>query len=209
MNLITLENKYDVAQFANRWCEEKTLETNAQAIYLPAGNTPIELYKKWEEERPEYLQHQTFIQIDDVISKPAQGIFESFFKEKLPSYQHQFNWIKDNKKMQAEVAILGLGLNGHIAFHEPHLPDNFSYGEVSLSQGTIKHLKLEKDAKGFSYGLGSFLKCQAILLIVTGKKKSHIFKKFLAADSQLPASKLKHHQDITVLCDRSASSPVS
>ena len=202
MELKVLADQIEVAQFAHEWVTQKVNTTKANSLYLPAGETPKELYKLWEDESPDFLKHLNFIQIDDVRSGKKAGTFKKFFLENLPSLTQQFIWIEEKQKYQAKLALLGLGLNGHIAFHEPELPDDFSFQEVSLSVKSIKTLGLEEGAKGFSYGIKDFLNCEAILLMVTGENKKAILKRLLDKDPTITASKLLGHSGLTLVCDQ-------
>lgn len=139
------------------------------------------------------------IQIDDVVTGSKAGIFRSFFESNLPNYKNQITFISGGAKSQADLGILGLGLNGHVAFHEPHIGKNFAFGEVELSEKTISTLGLEKNAKGVTYGLDSFLRTKALLLIVSGEGKESVFKRFLEKDPSLPVSETQNHNDLTVL----------
>ena len=70
-------------------------------------------------------------------------MFEHFLRSTLPSFVEQIKWVSQRNFKQADAAILGLGLNGHIAFHEPELPETFSWGEVKLSEQTKKSLEMQ------------------------------------------------------------------
>lgn len=204
MNLVKLANKTDVAKYASEWCSTLVSEQSIRSFYIPAGGTPKELYHLWETEKPNFLSDLDLIQIDDVISGTKSWMFENFFKQELPSYLDQIHWIKQREPLQADAAILGLGLNGHIAFHEPELPNDFAYGEVELSEQSRLTLDLEDGTKGLSYGLGSFLKCQAIIMLVTGHAKKEVLTRLINADKSLPATGLIGHKNLTIVCDQEA-----
>ena len=99
------------------------------------------------------------------------------------------------------MAILGLGQNGHVAFHEPSLNTNFFSGCLKLDLETTKRLGLEPETRVVSYGLNAFLKSKAILLIVRGETKKTIFTQVMQANCKLPAAFLLKHYDVTVVVD--------
>lgn len=204
MNFINLENKDSVAKFCNDWCKTQVLDYNIKSFFIPAGSSPIALYQLWEETKPSYLEDCDFFQIDEVITGDKNGLFKKFFKQYLPSYEEKISWITDGQNHRAEAAILGLGLNGHIAFHEPTLSPLFEFGEVDLDAQTKITLGLEDNAKGLTYGLGSFLKCKSILMIVTGSNKSDILKALLEESLDIPAKQLLSHKNFTIVCDKAA-----
>ena len=91
-----------------------------RSFYLPAGNTPVPLYKHWESCQPEFLGKSQLIQLDEVINGEQKGVFAKFFADHLPTWSQKIEKpILEYR--QAEVAILGLGKNGHLGFHEPDL----------------------------------------------------------------------------------------
>ncbi|RJX41469.1 glucosamine-6-phosphate deaminase [Paenibacillus pinisoli] len=112
----------------------------------------------------------------------------------------------------ADIQLLGLGHNGHIAFNEP---------DEHLSAGThvvkLKEETLEANARFFAsidevpkeaytMGIGSILKANTILLVVRGSDKANIVKEALTGPitTKVPASLLQTHPRVTVLLDREA-----
>lgn len=183
------------------WCSEindllsKYLPKSGR-LFLPAGNTPIPLYEHWEETKPGFLKDSTLIQIDEVC---GTKMFESFFRSHLPSYIQQFEWI-DIANKTADVALLGIGENGHVGFHEPGIPPDFKGGEVELALQTTLALNLDLDkAKGLTYGLGSFMECDAVILAVRDRKKKPIVDRILQGDETLPASTFFHHKNAHIV----------
>lgn len=202
MNIIYLKDSKAIADYAFEWSEKKVSEYQADSFYLPAGNTPIPLYLLIERNKPKWLKDKTLVQIDDILTGPQKGIFNKFFQKHLPSYHKDIISPKLHHPLQADLAILGLGSNGHIAFHEPHLPDDFEYGEVKLASQTKKDLILSDDTKGITYGAKKLMESKAILLIIVGKSKKEILSK-LKKGLKCPASLLLNHQDLTIICEES------
>lgn len=204
MNQLTCEET-DFGQAASKWCLDSIQKHHAQSIYIPAGNTPIALYKIWQNEQPAYLRNKTLVQIDDVLTGRSKGLFKTFFEEHLPSHTNQIEFIHAAGH-QADLAILGLGLNGHVAFHEPGVPEHFYSGCVKLTEITRKNLDLEDPTWGITYGAEAFLRTKAILMMVSGKSKREVVKRLLNRDATLPATRLLSHPNFTLLCDRAAIS---
>ena len=192
-----------VACFAHEWIEREINENQAQSIFIPAGKTPIGLYQHWERNRPAYLERVKLLQIDEVITGPQKGVFKTFFRQYLPTYFKNIQWIGEQENV-ADLAILGLGKNGHIAFHEPGLPHDFTMGCVKLDQTTCKNLKAGKNAWGHTYGLGALMKCKKILMIVLGENKNKILERLLSRDPLVPAVQLLEHPGFEIVCDKSA-----
>lgn len=200
MELVTIKTPDELVLASHKWCESRVKSVNAKSLYLPAGNTPTPLYKFWESTKPAYLTGKRLLQIDDVLTGPQQGVFRRYFEDNLPSYKPQLIGI-DQADETADLAILGFGLNGHVAFHEPGLPEQFFSGCLKLSEESTKTLGLNETTWGLTYGLGAFMKTKAALLIVSGAKKKPMFERFLKEDRTFPAAFLKAHRDLTVLVD--------
>ena len=209
MKLIHCQDELEIVQKANSWCQEKTSEYQSTSIYLPAGETPKKLYANWEKERPNFLNGQSLLQIDDVIGHSTKaGIFRQFFIQNLPSFKKQLLPLGEEAQ-PADLGILGLGTNGHVAFHEPGVPFDFSFGQVLLSDETCDNLRIERKSYGLSYGVGSFLNCKALLLIVRGEKKRSALEDIVSAKPQTPAGQLKCHEDLTILVDKFSLGEIS
>lgn len=198
MQLFTFSNQDKMHDWIEKWCEDSFKETGAKSIYLPAGLSLSALYQSWRNNPPKYLENIALYPVDDIIEGPQKDVFKKFFLNQLPHYQHQLRWPKKTAH-QAELAILGLGRNGHVAFHEPHVPWDFSFGEVQLDKTTCAQLGLKESAKAITYGLGSFLKCKKILLVVSGEGKKEIFQKVLDGDTTLPATQLLKHPQLSIV----------
>lgn len=200
MKKTIVQDQKEWALCASSWLEEKQKTYKANSLYIPAGETPKLLYQDWESRKPDFLRSLRMIQIDDVQDGPKKNLFKGFFYEELPSYADQIEYF-DQGQTQADLGILGLGLNGHVAFHEPGLPANFYSGCVRLQQETRKNLSLAENTWGKTYGAGAFYLCKALLIIVRGLGKKSILDKVLRADSDIPAATLMSHSDLTIITD--------
>lgn len=101
-----------------------------------------------------------------------------------------------------DFALLGLGPNGHIGFHEPSLNQtNFLGGKVNLSDESFRRVSGAPSRSAYTFGASSFLMAERIILIASGAQKKAIFEQFLAnpESASLPASLLKKHPNFTVL----------
>jgi 6-phosphogluconolactonase/glucosamine-6-phosphate isomerase/deaminase len=158
------------------------------------------LYRSWEKSGAPFSDQVRLLQVDEVLTPQGPGIFQKFFQESLPSYQNQFDYIQAADQW-AQLTLLGLGTNGHVAFHEPGLPAPFFSGCLELNAETTQRLKLPSQARVVTYGLNAFMRSQGILLLVRGEGKRTILKEILKSDCQLPAAKLKAHHDLCILTD--------
>lgn len=185
---------------AVRWLEANLDKYHPKKVFLPAGNTPIPLYRAMEERPLKQLQGVKLLQVDEVLTGPKAGTFKAFFESHLPSFTDQFEWIEDATSI-AELSILGVGLNGHVAFHEPGLPANFSAGCLKLTPTTCEVLGVNGPTWGVSYGAETFMRSQAILVLVRGENKRSILKQALQPGSVLPAAEIFKHPRVTLITD--------
>lgn len=202
MKKIVSQEQSAWVQQASDWLQQKKMQYNAQSVYLPAGETPKKIYSYWQEHQPQFIDSLKLIQIDDVMTGQQTHVFRSFFKDYLPYKAEQIEYFETGSS-QADLGILGLGMNGHVAFHEPDLNPKLYSGCVKLQDITIKNLNLEPGTWGKSYGAGAFNQCKALLIIVSGEKKKDILLQTLKQpnSAHIPASLLLNHPDVTVLTD--------
>jgi 6-phosphogluconolactonase/glucosamine-6-phosphate isomerase/deaminase len=203
MELVVCDSTEAFIRSASDWCRDHVASSQAKSIFVPAGRTPIGLYEHWEKVRPDYLRGLRLLQIDDVLTGGQRGVFREFFETHLPGFGAGFQVIETADEI-ADLALLGLGLNGHVAFHEPGLESSFFSGCVRLSETTCSSLGLEAGTWGLTYGAGAFLRTKGILMMVQGESKRAILSRLLARDPGLPAAALVDHPDFTILADRAA-----
>lgn len=113
-----------------------------------------------------------------------------------------------------DIQILGIGENGHIGFNEPSEElDLFTHTE-KLTPSTIDanarffEKKEDVPTSAITMGIGSIFKAKHIILIATGIKKAPIMKTFQNSKitTQIPASLLKLHPNVTIILDEEAAS---
>lgn len=199
MEIKVCKDPQDWTKAAHDWCADSIARLHVKNIFVPAGNTPLPLYRYWSDARPDYLAGRRLLQVDDVLTGPKAGMFKRFFEEHLPQHQSQLVGLGDGART-AELCLLGLGLNGHVAFHEPEVAPDFYSGCVKLSRTTCDNLGVDQGTWGISYGVSAFLKSQAILLLVRGEQKRGILNEVLSG-STCPAGWLKDHEQLTILTD--------
>lgn len=110
----------------------------------------------------------------------------------------------------ADVCILGMGMNGHLALNEP---GNYlrPYAHVAqLSDRSLTHSMLEesqeKPAYGLTLGIAEILASRKIIFLVSGNGKEELFRKFMEQKitTVIPATMLWLHRDVHCLVDKSS-----
>lgn len=108
-----------------------------------------------------------------------------------------------------DLMVLGMGTNGHIGFNEPCGYLLAGTHVASLTESTKKNNARffasvdEVPTVALTMGMGSILQAKKILLIINGEPKKSALKEFLTGKitTELPASFLHLHKDVTVLSD--------
>ena len=112
-----------------------------------------------------------------------------------------------------DLQILGIGANGHIAFNEPGDSLSFETDVVELTEQTRRANSgkfsdmSSVPKKAITMGMGTILSADKILLLINGEKKARAVEELAERKltTDLPASFLHMHDDVTVLLDREAA----
>lgn len=181
------------------WTWLHTEVSMGDRLFLPAGNTPLPLYRRCIAEPTPLLKSLRMMQIDEIISGPMKGFFRQFLEKEMAPFIRQMEWV-DSGSSYADVAILGVGINGHVAFHEPFLPKGFTSGCVLLSSEIQDYLELRDPTWGLTYGVNTFLRAKKILVLARGERKRKILNQALR-DGNLPISWILEHPNVTLITD--------
>lgn len=110
-----------------------------------------------------------------------------------------------------DLAILGLGVNGHLGFNEPPSDASSPTRTVHLSPDTLASNATYWDDRpvptgAITAGMGVILSARRILLLVSGSQKAPVLDRLLESDPDpwLPASQLHAHPNTVLLADRAA-----
>jgi glucosamine-6-phosphate deaminase len=115
-----------------------------------------------------------------------------------------------------DLQILGIGQNGHIAFNEPDENLIAVTHLTGLTQSTIEANSRffasadEVPKQALTMGMGSILKAKKIVILANGANKSKAVAELLNDNitTSNPATMLKVHPDVTLICDKEAFSAV-
>ncbi|GGC21982.1 glucosamine-6-phosphate deaminase [Parapedobacter defluvii] len=111
-----------------------------------------------------------------------------------------------------DLCVLGLGVNGHIAFNEPSDGLQAACHVAELSSQSLQHAMVAgmspKPAYGYTLGMADILQAKQVILLITGKNKENAARGLLSGKitSHLPASFLSLHPNACCLIDRQAVS---
>jgi glucosamine-6-phosphate deaminase len=194
------------------------------SICLAAGNTPTGTYRELIRlQRIESLDfsNATFFYLDDYVGL-REGHRESFrcyldHELFLPGHVDPAHVYAPDVQYEEtirqcggiDLLICGIGKNGHLAFNEPGSPVDSRTRIVDLSESTVEGLrgKFRPDEiprRAITMGLATIMEARQILLLANGPEKAGVLSRALTGPvtTDIPASVLQRHSDVTVLTDR-------
>ena len=234
MNVIVCENCDEMSAKAFEVMKEVVAKGNV-VLGLATGSSPVGLYqcmiKDHEENGTSYKSIRTY-NLDEYvgIDRDNAQSYYTFMKENLfdhididPENTHvPYGNCKEDceayeaqlDKVSIDLQLLGIGRNGHIGFNEPGTSFDELTHIVDLTPSTIEANarffdndmnKVPKQA--ISMGIGTIMKSKKILLVASGKDKAEAVKAMVEGPvtTDMPASALQNHPDVTVVVDKEAA----
>ena len=201
---------------------------------LPTGSTPLDMYEELARRATASeidLSRATAFAIDELQGVPREhpATNASYLARALAAIPLRALRVMDSAASDPEaecarfaalvdsaggldLAVLGIGRNGHLAFNEPG----------STFDSRTRHVRLEDSTRepyvryfgsldatpafGLTIGMAELLTARELLLLVTGAGKAAIVARSLEGviSEDVPASALQRHANATVLLDRAA-----
>ena len=114
----------------------------------------------------------------------------------------------------ADIQLLGIGHNGHVAFNEPADYFDPATHKVALSERTIeansRFFDSADDVPRFAVtmGIGGIMSAKTVLLVASGKDKAEAVRAAVKGPvtPQVPASILQFHPNAIIVADEDALS---
>jgi len=232
MEWIKFDSADDLAEKAFALVKQTIKKPNA-VIALPTGYSPVPLYQKIVSEVNKgtiSFRNVIAFTLDEYvgISKDDPASFYNFIKTNLfnhidipPEHIHTPNGNADDLVSECRryddlidrygpinLAILGVGKNGHIAFNEPGDDWDQKTHIVTLSTSTRKanakyFIGREVPTKAITMGIRTILSAEKILLLVVGRKRRAV-KALMSGkiNPKWPVTSLRLHDDVTVIVDK-------
>jgi glucosamine-6-phosphate deaminase len=222
--------------------DEAVHDRPAGVLALPTGNTPIEMYAQLVDlqrrRRTDWSRVTTF-NLDEYVgvSPDHPESYAYFMQQHLfgqlrppPASRNLPNGPAPDPQAEAEryeaaianaggidLAVLGIGTNGHIGFNEPGdaLIAPTHVAEIADETWERNFPALARDGsaeaprqfrRAYTMGIGTILQARSILLLASGAAKRVVLRAALEGPvtTRNPASFLQLHPDVTILCDRAA-----
>lgn len=234
MELIIVKDQQEGAKKAFQIFEE-AIANGAKVLGLATGSTPLALYQEMKDSNLDF-SNLVSINLDEYVgldetdpNSYRQFMQDNLFNEK-PFKQ---SFVPNGKNMNEEevtaeydrilaehpvdLQLLGLGVNGHIAFNEPGTPFDKTTHKVSLTQDTIdankRFFEKEEDVPRYAYTMGpkSIMAAKKVVLLAFGEGKADAVKGMVEGPvtEDMPASILQNHPDVIVIVDEAAASKLN
>ena len=223
MNKVTMFSTYEkLSKYVANIVEEQLKGNRISRFILPTGSTPLGLYKELVSRELDWGAVMTY-NLDVYIMNPDHPqSYQTFMRKNLfdkinihPSNcqypdRNTQSYEQRLKGIPADLCILGIGTNGHIAFNEPGSSFDSRTRVVVLDEQTIKDNSRFFDSiedvptQAITMGLGTIMDSKRIVLIAQGKKKKEILDKamFGKITEEIPASILQTHTNMEAFyCD--------
>jgi len=206
---------------------------------LATGSTPVGVYKQlavWNQRGDFSFADVRTVNLDEYIGLPPthdqsyryfmQTNFFNFIDIKPENTNVPNGLTKDGvaegirydnlvKSLgYADLQLLGLGSNGHIAFNEPYPCYRKETHVVDLSENTIRDnarffaSEDEVPKQAITMGIGCIMAARRILMVVNGANKAQaVYNAFCGPITpECPASILQLHNDVVLVGDEAALS---
>ena len=202
--------------------EEQLKENHISRFILPTGSTPLGLYKELVSRELDWGAVMTY-NLDVYIMNPDHPqSYQTFMRKNLfdkinihPSNcqypdRNTQSYEQRLKGIPADLCILGIGTNGHIAFNEPGSSFDSRTRVVHLDEQTIQDNSRFFDSvddvptQAITMGLGTIMDSKKIVLMANGDHKLNILNVAINGEvtEDVPASILQNHDNVEVFyCD--------
>ncbi len=241
MQIIITKNFEELSERAAGLIIEQIKKKPDSVLGLPTGHTPLVMYKKLVQAygagQVSFAQTKTF-NLDEYVGLPRTSpdsfytyMRQHFFDQVDTRPENIFvldgaassltdecaNYERELENLGGmDLAVLGIGQDGHIGFCEPGTSWQSRTMVVTLDKTTlnanVKDLAelacLPKQA--ITMGLGTIMESRRIILLASGETKRDIIKKALTGEvsEAVPASILQTHPHVTVILDEEAAGEI-
>ena len=208
----------------------------AAAIAVPTGKTPLPLFQRLARtarRQDPALDQVNWFALDEFVGQniPGESTFAFLLEERLIkpaglSLQqlHSLSGKADDPAEEAQryeqliesrggldLAILGIGGNGHIGINEPGTPFDSRTGMRELAEGTRQantylFPSTAVPGRALTMGVETILEARRVMVLATGPAKALIVETLAGAapNPAVPATALKEHGDCVIVVDAAA-----
>lgn len=206
-------------------------------VVLAGGNTPLPVYALVAARRLP-LGHLRLFVLDEYVGVPADdprtcsnllrrtaaeawGVPPAQFFALNPDPARAAEAVRAHEQILAaaggaDLAVLGLGTNGHLGFNEPGTPADAPARVVELEPESVEANRRwfggeHAPARGATLGLKTLLAARRVLVLAHGPAKAAAVRAMVCGprDVRCPAAWLQTHPDAWLFTDAAAASGLS
>lgn len=229
MKIIKCKNYEEMSVKAAEIFAQQINEKPDSVLGLATGSTPLGLYaeliKMYNDGKIDFSKCVS-LNLDEYspIAYDNDQSYHYFMNENLFKHvnisESNFPSEDDPKAYDAlaeelggiDIQLLGIGENGHIGFNEPGdvliAPTHMTGLTESTIKANARFFESEDDVPkaAITMGIATIMKAKKVVLMASGAKKRDAVMKILAdnIDPQCPATILKAHPDVILICDEEA-----
>ena len=203
-------------------------------MILPTGHTPLGMYAALRAHATDGslpTDQATLFQLDEYLGLNSEDnrSYRAYLSRELQGIRfaaiHEIDGAAADAEAEGtrhqalldeapiDVAVLGLGRDGHVAFDEPGSPVEAGVRRVKLHPttradaaadfGGLERVPLE----ALTVGLRTLIGARELIMLVSGEAKAPALRAMLQEEpgAACPASLLRDHPRLTVICDRAAA----
>jgi glucosamine-6-phosphate deaminase len=225
------------AQFTSIKLNEAIRRNGEARLVVSTGSSQFETIEALINEEVEWERVEVF-HLDEYIGLPVTHLasFRRYLNERFISkirikkfhsvdvegnIDHKIRVLTDEiRKKQVDVGLIGIGVNGHIAFNDP--PADFDTREAYIIVNLDEQCRLQQVNEGWfksvedvpsravSMTPRQIMQCQTIISCVPHKVKALSVKNTLinSLTNIVPATILKQHEDFNLYLDINSASEI-
>ena len=227
----------EAAKFTSEKLNEAIQKNGEARLVVSTGSSQFEMFQALVKEKVDWSRVEVF-HLDEYIGLPITHIasFRKYLNERFINLVpvRKFHSVdvesditqiikaltSEIRKKPVDVGLIGIGVNGHIAFNDP--PADFdtreAYIEVKLdekckmqqvNEGWFKTIN-DVPEKAVSMSVWQIMQCNTIISCVPHIVKADaVFKTFTnKLTNMVPATMLKQHNDFHLFLDKNSASGI-
>lgn len=240
MNLVVAKDYRELSQKTAQTIAHYINANPDSVLCLAAGDTPLGTFQELirMQQRGEVdLSSVFYAGLDEWVGlgyetkgSCRQVMFDTFYTPACidPARIHVFDGLNENQQRECDemehwiashggllLSLLGVGMNGHVGFNEPHVPDRNGCVVADLDEVTkevcVKYFGVKLAVtKGVTLGLSLLKSSKKLIVLANGSKKASIMRRAFCemAAAELPVSLLQGHSDLSVMLDEEAAAEI-
>lgn len=238
MKIIVFENEKQLDEYVGKYIIEFIKKNHNPVIGFATGSTPLGTYdyfiEQYNKRNVDFSKVIAF-NLDEYagIDKQHPRSFASTMREYLFSkinilseniyaldggavnmQEECLRYEKDIEEHPIDIQILGIGMDGHIAYNEPgssfsggcHVVDLYNESIVSSLDYGFDRIE-DVPRQGVTQGIATIMKAKQLIMMAKGDKKAKLVERMLYGDitEEFPSSIIQKHDNVLVVLDKAAA----